>query len=103
MQKLLNKILCRFRKPHNTQHALFILRQACQKELDKSGNASNILMGLPKTYDCKPHDLHKAKLGAYGLDKISLTILFDYLNNHKQRTKIVCSFSSWYDIVTGIP
>ena len=38
-----------------------------------------------------------AKLEADGLDKITLNILFDYLNNRKQRT------SSWYDIITGIP
>ena len=44
-----------------------------------------------------------ATLEAYGLDKIGLNILFDYLNNCKQRTKIGCSFSSWYDIITGIP
>ena len=40
---------------------------------------------------------------AYGLDKKTLNIFFDYLNNCKQRTKIGCSFSSWYDIITGIP
>ena len=44
-----------------------------------------------------------ATLEAYGLDKTGLNILFDYLNNCKQRTKIGCSFSSWYDIITGIP
>ena len=60
-------------------------------------------MNLSKPYDCIPHNLLIAKLEAHGLDKISLNILFDYLNNCKQRTKIGCSFSSWYDIITGIP
>ena len=27
----------------------------------------------------------------------------DYLTNHKQRTKIGSSFSSWHDIDTGVP
>ena len=60
-------------------------------------------MDLSKAYDCIPHDLLIAKLEAYGLDKISLNIIFDYLNNCKQRTKIGCFFSSWHDIITGIP
>ena len=72
-------------------------------KLDNSGNVGTILMNLSKAYDCIPHDLLIAKLEAHGLDKISLNILFDYLNNRKQRTKIGCSFSSWYDIITGIP
>ena len=56
-----------------------------------------------EAYDCIPHDLLMAKLEAYGLDKISSNILFDYLNNRKQRTKIGYSLSSWHDIVAGIP
>ena len=65
-------------------------------------NAGTILMDLPKAYDCIPHDLLTAKLEAYGLGKTSLAILFNYLNNREQRTKIGCYFSSWYDIITGI-
>ena len=84
MQKFLNKILCGFRQAHSTQHTLFRLLQAWQKELDNSGNVGTILMDLSKAYDCIPHDLLIAKLEAYGLDKISLNILFDYLNNHEQ-------------------
>ena len=103
MQKFLNKILCGFCKAHSTQHALFRLLQGWQKELDNSGNVGTILMDLSKAYDCIPHDLLIAKLEAYGLDKISLNIIFDYLNNCKQRTKIGCFFSSWHDIITGIP
>ena len=103
MQKKLNKVLCLFLKAHSTQHVLFRLLQVWQKELDNSGNIGTILMDLSKAYDCIPHGLLIAKLDAYGLDKISLNILFDYLNNCKKRTKIGCSFSSWYDIITGIP
>ena len=60
-------------------------------------------MDLSKAHGCIPHDLLIAKLEAYGLDKISLNVFFDYLNNRKHRAKIGSSFSSWYDIITGIP
>ena len=82
---------------------MFRLLQAWQKEVDSSGNVGTIPMYFSKAYDCIPHDLRMVKLEADGLDKISLNILFDYLNNRKQRTKIGCSFSSCYDIITGIP
>ena len=81
MQKKLNKVLCLFLKAHSTQHVLFRLLQVWQKELDNSGNIGTILMDLSKAYDCIPHDLLRAKLETYGLDKIRLQILFDYLNN----------------------
>ena len=89
MQKFLDKILCGFRKADSTQHALFRLLQAWQKELDNSGNVGTFVMDLSKAYDCIPHDLLIAKLEAHSLDKISLNTLFDRLSNRKQRTKIV--------------
>ena len=46
MQKLLNKILCGFRKAQSTQQALFRLLQAWQKELDNSGNIGTILVDV---------------------------------------------------------
>ena len=46
-------------------------------------------MDLSKAYDYIPHDLLMAKVEAFGLDKISSNVLFDYLNNRKQRIKLV--------------
>ena len=89
----LNELLCGFRKAHSTQHALFKLLQAWQKELDNSGFIGTILMDLSKAYDCLPHDLLIAKLWAYDLDRFSLRSLMDYLNSRKQRTKVGSSYS----------
>ena len=47
MEKILNKILCGFRKAR-TQHALIRLLQAWLKELDNSGNVGTILMDVYK-------------------------------------------------------
>ena len=60
-------------------------------------------MDLSKAYDCIPHELLIAKLHCYGVNNISLKLLPYYLTNRKQRTKIGSSFSSWYDIDTGVP
>ena len=102
-EKNLNTLLCRFRKAHSTQHALFKLLQAWQEELDKSGFVGAILMDLSKAYDCLPHDLLVAKLEAYGIDKTGLNLIHNYLSNRKQRTKINSWYSDWYDIVRGVP
>ena len=89
MNNFLNELLCGFRKAHSTQHALFKLLQAWQKELDNSGFIGTILMDLSKSYDCLPHDLLIAKLGGYDLDRSCLRLLMDYLNSCKQQKKLV--------------
>ena len=103
MEKYLNNILCGFRKAHSTQHALFKLLQSWQHELDNGGYIGTILMDLSKAYGCLPHDLIIAKLEAYGLDKCSLNLIFYYLTGRKQRTRIGSSFSSWLEILRGVP
>ena len=103
MNNFLNELLCGFCKVHLTQHALFELLQAWQKELDNSKFIGNILMDLSKAYDCLPHDLLIAKLGAYGLGRSSLRLLMDYLSSRKQRTKVGSSYSKWSEIKHGIP
>ena len=103
IESFLSFILRGFRNAHNTQHDLFKLIHSCQKELDQKGFMGTILMDLSKAYDCIPHDLLIAKLECYGTDKIGLSLILDYLSCRKQRTKIGSSYSSWYDIIRGVP
>ena len=49
MNNFLNELLCGFSKAHSTQHALFKLLQAWQKELDNSGFIETILMEKSKS------------------------------------------------------
>ena len=61
-------------------------------------------MDLSKAYDCIPHDLSEiAKLNAYGIDSVGLLLISDYLSRRKQRKKIGSSYSSWHDIIRGVP
>ena len=103
LEKYLNTLLCGFSKAHSTQHALLKLLQAWQEELDKSGFVGTILMHLPKTYDCFPHDLLVAKFEAYDIEKTGLNLIHDCLLNRKQRTKINSLYSDWYDIDRSVP
>ena len=60
-------------------------------------------MDLSEFHKCIPHDLLIAKLEVYGPAKMSLNIVFDYLNYRKQRTKIGCFFSFCCYVSTEIP
>ena len=62
-----------------------------------------LLTDLSKAFDCIRHDMFIAKCNAYGMDKKSLKYIFDYLSNRKQRVRINNSFSSWKEIVYGVP
>ena len=44
-----------------------------------------------------------AKLFAYGFDDKALCFIYDYLRHCKQRTKIGDSYSSWQEILYGVP
>ena len=58
---------------------------------------------LSKAFDSISHDLLIAKLNSYGFSKESLNIITNYLSGRKQRTKINDKFSTWRDIVYGVP
>ena len=44
-----------------------------------------------------------AKLEAYGFSKSALKFIYDYLKNRIQRTKVNGSYSSWRELLSGIP
>ena len=71
--------------------------------LDKGGLGGTLLTDLSKAFDCIKHDLLKAKLAAYGFDSHSLSFVFSYLNERKQRTKIHNFCSPYAHIACGVP
>jgi retron-type reverse transcriptase len=60
-------------------------------------------MDLSKAFDCLPHDLLVAKLGAYGLGYYALKFLLSYLSDRKMRVRIGAHLSEWLDINLGVP
>ena len=62
-----------------------------------------VLTDLSKAFDYLPHDLLVAKLNAYGFSLPELRLVLSYLSNRKQRAKINSKFSSWEEILFGLP
>ena len=74
-----------------------------KKSVDNGGAFGALFTDLSKAFDCLSHELLIAKLDAYGLDKKSLKLLNDYLSHRKQRVEINDFFSSWDEILFGVP
>ena len=71
--------------------------------IDKKGYVGAILMDLSKAFDSLNHELLVAKLQAYGFSYSSLKLISSYLSNRWQRTKINNTYSSWVEILLGVP
>ena len=60
-------------------------------------------MDLSKAFDTTNHELLISKLHAYGFEKSALKLLLNYLSNRWQHTKINKKFSSWVELIQGVP
>ena len=103
MENKLSKFLCGFRKKYNTQYCLIMMLEKWKKSTDKRGQSGVLLTDLSKAFDCLNHDLLIAKLRAYGFDNNSLYLIHNYLTNRFQRVRINSNYSSWSEILTGVP
>ena len=103
IDRFLSSYLCGYRKGFSTQQALILLLQKWKIALDRKGYAGEILMDLSKAFDNLNHDLLIAKLHAYGFSEESLKLIKSYLINHWQGAKVNISFSSWSELLLGVP
>ena len=71
--------------------------------VDKGKSFGALLTDLSKAFDCLSRELLLAKLHAYGFSIAALRLIHSYLTYRRQRTKINVSFSSWEEIVFGVP
>ena len=71
--------------------------------IDNKGFAGVVLMDLSKALDPINHLLLLARLHAYGFSKQVLAVICSCLSNRKRRTKINNVFSSWKDLILGVP
>ena len=103
IEKYLSAYLCGFRKGYSTEYCLISMLEKGKKSLDERKIVGALLTDLSKAFDCLNHGLLIAKLAAYGFDHSALMLIRNYLTGRKQRTKVNNYFSTWMDIVSGIP
>ena len=100
---ILSKQQCGFRKGFNAQHSLLKLLEKWRQSLDQGLEFGVLLTDLSKAFDCLSHELLAARLSAYGVHISAVRFIYDYLSNRKQRTKIENHYSSWRDLIFGVP
>ena len=72
-----------------------------EKNLDNNKKGGISLTDV--AFDWLVLELLIAKLHAYGFDYVSLKLIYSYLSDRSQRVRINSSFSSWKDILSGVP
>ena len=89
-----SKYQCSFRKGFNVQYCFINLLETWRQSLNQ--------FFFSKAFDYLSHELLVAKLIAYGVEISSLRLIYDYLINRKQRTKIGYNYSSYRDIISRV-
>ena len=92
-EQFLSKYQCGFRKGFSAQHSLLSMLEKWKSAVDNKKVFGALLTDLSKAFDCLSHDLLIAKL----------RLVQNYLSNRKQRTKINTEYSSWEEILFGVP
>ena len=92
--KVSSHFTCADIRGFSAQFALISLTEKWRKYLDNKGYTGAVLMDLSKAFDTVSHEHLIAKLHAYG---------FSYLSDRWQRTKVNLSFSSWPELLPGVP
>ena len=102
-ESFLSKYQCGFRKGFSVQHCFLLILGKSKSAIDNKETFGAFLTDLSKAFDCLSHDLLLAKLNAFGFSIAALRLVQNYLSNRKQRTKINSDFSSWEEILFGVP
>ena len=99
----LSRHQCGFKKGYSTQQCLLAMPEKWKSTVDNKKNIWALLANLSRAFDWLSHELFLAKLHAYGLSIPARRLVYSYLKNRRQRTKINSAYSSWEEILFGVP
>ena len=99
----MSKQQCGFRKGYSAQHCLVVMLEQWRASLDNKCCSGLLLTDLSKAFDCLSHDLLIAKIAAYGFDYNSTKLIHSYLTKRYQRVRINSEYSTWSEILFGVP
>ena len=71
--------------------------------VDKGKSFGALLTDLSKAFDWSFSRTSACKTSCYGFSTAALRLIHSYLTNRWQRTKINMSYSSWEEIIFGVP
>ena len=102
-EQFLSKYQFEFRKDFSAQYSLMPMLEKWKSAVDNKKVFATLLTNLSKAFDYLSHDLLIAKLNAHRFRMVVLRLTQNYLSNWKPKSKINTEFSSWEDILFGIP
>ena len=79
------------------------LLEKCKTGLEKSKVFGALLTDLSKAFDFLNHAFLILKLNAYEFTLLALKLAHDYLPDSKQRTRVNNLYSTWFEILFGVP
>ena len=82
---------------------MITLIEKWKKNVGNGGAFGTLFTDLSVAFDYLSHELLIAKLDAYGFDKNALKLVNSYLTDRKQKVKINGKYSSWSEILFGVP
>ena len=82
---------------------VFVKARADSIGVDKGKYFGALLTDLSKSFDCFSYELILAKLHEYGFILSALRFIHSYLTNRKQRKRVNGDYSSWEEILFGVP
>ena len=101
--EILNPTQFGFQVRKSAQDALLYLSETLRSELDRNNTVHAAFLDLSKAFDSLNHDILNIKLQEIGFGNSAITLLMDYLQNRRQRTKVNGVFSSWLKTYQGVP